>query len=58
MIGANGVESVLELRLNASEFEGLQKSADAVKEQVARFGGQTLYEPSPDLRSPASFGQG
>lgn len=58
VVGAKGVERILELRLNASEFEGLQKSANAVKEQVACFGGQTLYAPSPDLRSPASFGHG
>jgi malate dehydrogenase len=58
VLGADGVERILELRLNASEFEELQKSADAVREQVARFGGQPSHAPSPDLRSPASFGQG
>ena len=58
VIGANGVERILELRLNASEFDALQKSADAVREQVARFRGQTLNSPSPDLQSPASFGHG
>jgi malate dehydrogenase len=58
VIGANGVERILELRLNASEFEALQKSADAVKEQVARFRGQTLPAPSPDRQSPILFGHG
>lgn len=58
VVGANGVERILELRLNASEFDALQKSADAVREQVARFRGQTLNSPSPDLQSPASFGHG
>jgi malate dehydrogenase len=42
VVGAKGVERILELRLNAAEFEGLHKSADAVKEQVARFAEQTL----------------
>jgi malate dehydrogenase len=56
VIGARGVERILELRLNASEFEALQKSADAVREQVACFGGLTLLLPSPDLLPPASFG--
>jgi len=55
VIGANGIERILELRLNASEFDALQKSADAVKGQVARFRGQTLNSPSLNLQSPASF---
>jgi malate dehydrogenase len=58
VVGANGVERILELRLTASEFDALQKSADAVKEQVARFRGQTLNSPSPDLQPPASFRHG
>jgi malate dehydrogenase len=57
VVGASGVERILELRLNASEFDALQKSADAVKEQVACLGGQT-FEPSPAPGSPASFGHG
>jgi len=58
VVGTNGVERILELRLNASEFDALQKSANAVKVQVARFLGQTFRAPSPDLQSPASFGHG
>jgi malate dehydrogenase len=41
VLGANGVERILELRLNAAEFEALQKSADAVREQLAALGGRT-----------------
>lgn len=49
VIGAKGVERILELRLNAAEFEVLQKSADAVRKQVARFRGQTFRTPSPPI---------
>jgi len=36
LLGANGVERVLELRLNAAELEALRKSADAVRKLVAQ----------------------
>lgn len=57
VIGAQGVERILELRLNADEFDALHKSAEAVKEQLACLGDRTA-SPSSDFRSPASFGQG
>lgn len=36
LLGANGVERVLELKLNAAELEALRKSADAVRKLVAQ----------------------
>ena len=36
LLGANGVEQVLELKLNAAELEALRKSADAVRKLVAQ----------------------
>ena len=36
LLGANGVERVLELKLNAAELQALRKSADAVRKLVAR----------------------
>lgn len=53
VLGANGVERILELRLNASEFDALQKSANAVREQVACFGDQILHTPSPTVTTAA-----
>lgn len=54
ILGANGVERILELRLNAAEFEALQKSADAVREQLAALGERT-FAASLSSRSPASL---
>jgi malate dehydrogenase len=36
LLGAKGVEQVLELKLNAGELEALRKSADAVRKLVAQ----------------------
>ncbi|MGH7235079.1 MAG: malate dehydrogenase, partial [Nitrospiraceae bacterium] len=36
LLGAKGVERVLELKLNAAELEALRKSADAVRKLVAQ----------------------
>ncbi len=36
LLGAKGVEQVLELKLNAAELEALRKSADAVRKLVAQ----------------------
>ncbi|OLB01779.1 MAG: malate dehydrogenase [Nitrospirae bacterium] len=36
LLGANGVERVLELKLNAAELQALRKSADAVRKLVAQ----------------------
>lgn len=55
VIGAKGIERILELKLNSQELEALHKSADAVRKQVARFGAQAAIPPGPGRPPSASL---
>lgn len=52
VIGAKGIERILELKLNPDEMKALHNSADAVRQQVARFRGQAAGS-SPAGNQPA-----
>jgi malate dehydrogenase len=58
VIGAKGIERILELKLNSQELEALHKSADAVRKQVARFRGQAAMPSSPGRAPSASHQHG
>jgi malate dehydrogenase len=47
LIGAKGIERILELKLNSDEMKALHHSADAVRKQVARFGGHAAGPSRP-----------
>jgi malate dehydrogenase len=47
VIGAKGIERILELKLNSDELQALHKSAEAVRKQVARFANQVPKSPRP-----------
>jgi malate dehydrogenase len=53
VLGANGIERILELRLSQAEFDALQRSAEAVREQASRFAGRIDHWIASVLRSDA-----
>lgn len=55
VIGAHGIERIFELKLNDHEMQALHKSADAVRAQVVRFGGQGFTASAPS--SPSGSGK-
>jgi malate dehydrogenase len=58
VIGAKGIERILELKLNSQEFEALHKSAEALRKQVARFVDQAAMPSWPGRAPSASLQHG
>lgn len=58
VIGAKGIERILELKLNDHELQALHKSAEAVRAQVVRFGGQSFKASAPESASSSPSEEG
>jgi len=58
VIGVNGIERILELKLNDHELQALHKSAEAVRAQVVRFGGKNFKASPPESVSSSPSGEG